>query len=171
MKTRVFFVSDVHGSDLCFRKFINGGRFYGADAIILGGDVTGNAVVLMLKHADGSVKVGEGGASRVLKSSAEIEAAKKAISDAGSYPYIAEAKELEELKSRSGLLGELFKQLAVDSLRAWVALADEKLAGTETMCYMSPGNDDLFEIDEVLSSGEKVINPRVESCKSREDMR
>ena len=31
MNTRIFFVSDVHGSDKCFRKFINAAKFYKAD--------------------------------------------------------------------------------------------------------------------------------------------
>ena len=60
MKTKVFFVSDVHGSDRCFRKFINAGKFYGADVLILGGDVTGKTIVPMVRMADGTIRVREG---------------------------------------------------------------------------------------------------------------
>ena len=41
----IFFASDLHGSTVCFRKFINGARFYGADVLVLGGDLTGKAVL------------------------------------------------------------------------------------------------------------------------------
>ena len=43
-RTRLYFVSDLHGSDKCFRKFLNGGPIYGADAMVLGGDLAGKAI-------------------------------------------------------------------------------------------------------------------------------
>ena len=43
--TTLFFATDVHGSDICWSKFLNAGKFYGADKMILGGDMTGKAVV------------------------------------------------------------------------------------------------------------------------------
>ena len=38
---RLFYATDVHGSERCFRKFLNAAEFYGADAVLLGGDITG----------------------------------------------------------------------------------------------------------------------------------
>ena len=35
-RVTIFFASDLHGSTVCFRKFINGARFYGADVLVLG---------------------------------------------------------------------------------------------------------------------------------------
>src|SRR5260370_7801713 len=43
-RTRLYFVSDLHGSDKCFRKFLNGGPIYGADVMVLGGDLAGKAI-------------------------------------------------------------------------------------------------------------------------------
>jgi len=42
---RLFYATDVHGSERCFRKFLNAAEFYGADAVLLGGDITGKAIV------------------------------------------------------------------------------------------------------------------------------
>ena len=42
---RVFFATDIHGSDVCWRKFINAGKFHKADVLIMGGDMTGKAMV------------------------------------------------------------------------------------------------------------------------------
>jgi Icc-related predicted phosphoesterase len=159
MRTKLFFVSDVHGSDRCFRKFINAGKFYDADVLILGGDVTGKMIVPMVRNADGTVKVMEGSTDRLLKSQPEIEGLKKRVSDAGNYPYVADSKEFGELTAKPELVVGLFKRLMVEGLQSWIRLADERLTGTGIKCYISPGNDDFFEIDEVLSSGKHVIDP------------
>jgi Icc-related predicted phosphoesterase len=159
VKTKLFFVSDVHGSDRCFRKFVNAGKFYGANVLILGGDMTGKAIVPMVRMTNGAVKVREGNTDRLLRSQSEMEELKKSVSDAGDYPYVADAKEFEELAAKPELVAGLFKRLTVESLRSWINLADERLAGTGIKCYISPGNDDFFEIDEVLNSGKHVINP------------
>jgi Icc-related predicted phosphoesterase len=158
VKTKVFFVSDIHGSDRCFRKFVNAGKFYDANVLILGGDVTGKAIVPMVRMADGTVKVREGSVDR-LKSQSEVKEVKRGVSDAGNYPYIADSKEFEELAAKPELVVGLFKRLMVERLQSWIELADERLAGTRVKCYISPGNDDFFEIDEVLNSGKHVINP------------
>jgi len=157
--TKVFFVSDVHGSDRCFRKFVNAGKFYGADVLILGGDVTGKTIAPMERMADGTIMVREGNTDRLLKSRSEIEELKKSVSDAGNYPYVADSTELEELAAKPELVVRLFKRLMVESLRSWISLADERLAGTGIRCFISPGNDDFFEVDEVMSSGKHVVDP------------
>jgi len=159
LRTKVFFVSDVHGSDRCFRKFVNAGKFYGANVLILGGDVTGKAIVPMVRMADGAVKVIEGNTSRLLKSQSEIAGFRGTVSDGGNYPYVAGPAEFEELEAKPDLVVGLFKRLMIESIKSWIALADERLAGTGIKCYMSPGNDDYFEIDDALSSGKHVINP------------
>ena len=42
---RVFFATDIHGSEVCWRKFLNAGKFHKADVLIMGGDMTGKAMV------------------------------------------------------------------------------------------------------------------------------
>src|SRR5438876_446608 len=42
---RIFFATDVHGSETCWRKFLNAAAHYKADVLILGGDMTGKALV------------------------------------------------------------------------------------------------------------------------------
>jgi Icc-related predicted phosphoesterase len=159
MRTKIFFVSDVHGSSRCFRKFVNAGKFYGASVLILGGDVTGKAIVPIVGMTDGTMKVTDGNTVHLLKSQSEIEQAKKSISDAGNYPYVSDPKEFEELEAKPELVVGLFKRLMVERLQSWIRLTDERLATTGIKCYISPGNDDYFEIDRVLSSGRHVTNP------------
>ena len=47
-QTKLFFVTDVHGSETTFRKFVNAGTFYGVDLLVLGGDIAGKIVVPIL---------------------------------------------------------------------------------------------------------------------------
>src|SRR5258706_12757675 len=45
--TTIFYASDIHGSDRCFRKFLNAAKFYGANVLAMGGDILGKAVVFL----------------------------------------------------------------------------------------------------------------------------
>src|SRR5258708_31532578 len=42
---RIFFATDLHGSEMCWRKFLNAAKFYEAEALICGGDMTGKAMI------------------------------------------------------------------------------------------------------------------------------
>ncbi len=158
-RTRIFFVTDVHGSDRCFRKFVNAGKFYTANVLILGGDITGKIVVPIVKQPDGRFKCDYGGKETVLKSQSEVDDAVKNIRDSGYYAYLTEPKEIEELSAKPQLLHQLFIKLMRESLQNWLKLAEERLKGTGIKCYISPGNDDFFEIDEILNSSSYVVNP------------
>ena len=48
-KIKLFFATDVHGSEQCFRKFLNAGAAYGPDVMVLGGDVAGKAVQAIVR--------------------------------------------------------------------------------------------------------------------------
>jgi len=67
---RVFFATDIHGSEICWRKFLNAASFYKADLVILGGDVTGKVMVPITTHNGywEVVLAGSGGASSPRKS-------------------------------------------------------------------------------------------------------
>jgi len=158
-KTRLFFVTDVHGSDRCFRKFINAGKFYNASVLVLGGDITGKMIVPLVKQPDGSYKCEFGGTSYDLKSQEQVNETVKTIKDSGFYPHLTEPKEVEELSAKPELVHELFKKLMKESIEGWMKLAEERLKGTGIKCYVSPGNDDFLEIDAALDAATYVINP------------
>ena len=52
---RIYFATDVHGSEVCFRKFLAAAKVYEADVIILGGDFAGKAIVPVLTE-NGSLR-------------------------------------------------------------------------------------------------------------------
>jgi hypothetical protein len=55
-------------------------------------------------------------------------------------------------------LDHLFKELMLQRLKEWIALADERLKGTTYKVYMAPGNDDYFEVDEIIEDSAAIVN-------------
>src|SRR3982074_477724 len=47
---KIFFATDLHGSEMCWRKFLNAAKFYDADVLICGGDMTGKAIVPIVEE-------------------------------------------------------------------------------------------------------------------------
>ena len=52
---RMFFATDIHGSEVCWKKFLNSGAHYKADVVVLGGDMTGKALVPIVDDGDGKL--------------------------------------------------------------------------------------------------------------------
>ncbi|HXW36505.1 MAG TPA: hypothetical protein VEJ36_01180 [Nitrososphaerales archaeon] len=158
-KTRIYFITDVHGSNRCFRKFLNAAKFYSADCLILGGDITGKVMIPIVEDANGTYTCSYQGTQQVLKSKAELDELIIKASDSGSYTKLVSPKEFEELSADPKKVKDLFNELMVERVKAWMALAEERLGKTSVTCWISPGNDDIFQIDPVLSSSGYVVNP------------
>lgn len=157
--TRIFFTSDVHGSDVCFMKFINAAKVYQAQVLILGGDVTGKMIVPIVRQPDGTYFSEFLGTTQILKTKEERDGLEKNIRNSGYYPYRTNPDEVEKLSNDKKLQDELFSRVMTDGVKRWVQIAEERLKETNTKCYISPGNDDRFNIDEVLKSSSIVLYP------------
>jgi Icc-related predicted phosphoesterase len=161
--TEIFFATDIHGSERAFRKFANAAKFYGVHALILGGDVTGKLVIPIVSQPDNSYSVEFLGAAYVLKTEEEIQSIEKSISDSGYYPYRITSDELERLSKED--IDQIFLKLIKERLASWMKLIEERLAGTGIQVYITGGNDDPLEIEEVLNSSTSVINAQDKVCK------
>lgn len=158
---RLFYATDVHGSDRCFTKFVNAGRFYSADALLLGGDITGKAIVPM-RRQDGGFTARFIGRDVHVAAGDEADALEKKIANLGYYPHRCDPDEAAALAEDSGARGELFVRLIVERVRRWAALAENRLSPAGIPCYVNAGNDDPPEIDEAL-----IGNPYVEFLEGR----
>jgi len=156
--TRAFFITDVHASDRCFRKFLNAAKVYKVDALILGGDITGKVMVPIVDKGDGSYSLDLFGEARVVRKE-KLEETEKALLNAGQYYFVTTSKELEELRADKGKSDAIFNECILSLIRSWLVLAEERLKGTNVKCYISPGNDDKLEVDGVLKDSGHVINP------------
>jgi Icc-related predicted phosphoesterase len=153
--TRIFFATDVHGSDDCFKKFLTAPKFYDADVLILGGDIIGKSLVPITKAANGYSAIYREREFSDLGSSGVAELTKE-IRRSGDYFVVGERGELEAL-SDPEVLDRTFRSVVYASIEEWVSLAEERLRGTGVRCYVAPGNDDFLEIDTALEGGENVV--------------
>lgn len=153
---RLYYASDVHGATLCWRKFVQAARFYQADALVMGGDLTGKAIVPITKLADGVCTATFLGEERRAHDSAELASLEDAIRFNGMYPWIAEPDEIDRLHGDAKAQAELFEHVMTTELRAWMALADTRLDGTTTKLYVMGGNDDPFSLDAVLRESKRA---------------
>jgi Icc-related predicted phosphoesterase len=149
MSFTVYYASDIHGSDRLWRKFVNAGKFYGADVLVMGGDITGKAVVPIVR-ANGGLRVPELIGDRLAPTD-ELESLKDRVRDRGFYPYVTDEQELAAAHGDARAIADLFRRAMADSLRRWLALAEERLAGTSIRLLMMLGNDDEPALQEVLA--------------------
>lgn len=151
---RVFFATDIHGSRACWRKFLRGAEFYGADVLILGGDMTGKGLVPIVRAGD-RFRVELQGVSHELGAD-ELDGYRQRAREQGMYPFVTDPDELAALKADPDALDALFHGEVLRAVERWVALADERLAGTGIRCFVCPGNDDMFEVDEILATSQRL---------------
>lgn len=156
MKVRLFFATDVHGSEVCWRKFVNSGKHYEADVLILGGDMTGKAIVPIVDLGGGRWKYDLQDVHHELQGEDELALAERSVRDHGYYPRRMTPDEVQDLSAHPEKLDGLFREEMRECVARWVQFADERLAGTGIQCIVCPGNDDTYDIDEVLATSSVI---------------
>jgi Icc-related predicted phosphoesterase len=162
MKTRIFFATDVHGSEKCFLKFVNSPGVYKVNVLILGGDITGKMIVPIVKGADGTSTAEFLGTKLTLKSDKEVEELDRRIRFTGYYPYQTTTEEMEAMRHDPSKVDAVFTDVMTNTLRRWTQMAEERLKDKGVKIYMTGGNDDRPEIEDVLKSSNFVIDPEGE---------
>jgi len=157
-RTTIFFATDIHGSERCFMKFVNAAKFYQATVLILGGDITGKALVPIVRR-NGSYHASFLGQDATLTTENELEDFEKRVRHAGAYPHRTTPDEMAALEVDRSLVDALFTRLMVESVQRWCEIAAERLKGTGVRCYIDAGNDDEPEIVAVLKQASYVEMP------------
>ena len=153
---KVFFATDIHGSEICWRKFLAAASYYGARVLVLGGDMTGKALVPIVRLASGRWRAVLLQQVSELESEAEVAAMEKAIASRGYYPFRTDEEEMAAFAADQAAVDRLFHKTVIDVMARWMEIAEKKLAGSGIACYVCPGNDDAFEIDEVIAGSSAV---------------
>ncbi len=156
---KILFATDAHGSEPVFLKWVNAGKIHKADTIVMGGDVTGKMIIPLVEQPDRSYTAEFMGTKFNAKSKEEVDMLEKKIRTSGFYPYRTTTEVVQELKSDSHKIDELFTKLMVETCERWVKAAEERLRGTGIRCYVMPGNDDQLIIDQAMNQSDYVINP------------
>jgi Icc-related predicted phosphoesterase len=154
--TRVFFCTDLHGSDVCFKKFVNAADFYGTKILIMGGDVTGKMVVPIAEQPSGTYLTSFAGQDLEFTSTDEVTAFKKQLGNMGFYPATMDEEQFRSIKASQDEQDRLFKDLIRTRLEQWLEYVGDKLSGTGVRVFAAPGNDDFFDVDELLDASDTI---------------
>jgi Icc-related predicted phosphoesterase len=153
---KLYFATDVHGSEICWKKFLAASKFYEVDTLILGGDMTGKAIIPIIAQGGEEYKVTLLEQETMLHGKEEVDKMVQTIQNRGYYPYVTDPDQVQEILSTPGKMDELFLEQVIKTIQRWMEYADNKLNGTGIRCIVCPGNDDIFEIDAVIAASKYV---------------
>jgi uncharacterized protein len=150
-EVKIFFASDLHGSNVCFKKFVNSAQFYGVDVLVLGGDLTGKAVIPIAEQQDGTFVACQHGDEVQIRDKNELDDFVKRQGNMGFYPAVMSESEYQRMSADPVAQEALFKELVLERVREWASFATQKLKGTNIPLVTVPGNDDFVEVDDILA--------------------
>ncbi len=156
-RTRVFFATDLHGSEIVFRKFLNAVSVYEADIAIMGGDLTGKRLVPVVETPDGFASTVLG-RREVARSEADVDALMRRIKDLGQYPLRVTEAEYHRMEEEPGEVDARFERACQQQVGEWMARAADRLEPLGVPLYVTGGNDDYMSIEGVLDRAEYAVN-------------
>jgi uncharacterized protein len=156
--TKLFYACDIHGSEPTYRKFLNAAKFYDVDALVFGGDLMGKLLIPIVRDAGGTHRARLQGQNHHITGDEEMGAFKKNLETLGFYWQEMDPEEYAQYEGNQDRIDTLFDVLAKQRLAEWIALAEERLAGTGVRVFLCGGNDDT---DEVLSAMDEHAQDRV----------
>ncbi len=148
--TRLFFATDIHGSERTYRKFINAGKFYEVNTIVMGGDISGKLLIPIIKEGNGHYRATLQGTVHKITTEAELKQLQDNIGLLGFYSEIMEEDEYKNIANKPEEVSKLFHKKARERLVSWVELAETRLKGTGIRCFVTGGNDDDPEVLEAI---------------------
>jgi Icc-related predicted phosphoesterase len=155
---KIFFVTDLHGSNICYRKFLNALKVYNVDVGILLGGLTGKLLIPLVEKPGGGWMTTFVGQHTEATTQEELDRLKKTVEMVGYYWVHLSHEEFDSYKSDNQKLDFLYNELMLQRLRQWINLADERLAGTSYKVYMAAGNDDPMEVDDIIEDSQAIVN-------------
>jgi uncharacterized protein len=148
--TRLFFATDIHGSERTYRKFINAGKFYGVKTIIMGGDISGKLLIPIIREANGHYRATLQGTVQHFTAEEELKGLQDRLGLLGFYWRVMDEDEYKVLAEDHAKVDALFHELARKRLTEWIDLAETRLKGTGIRCFVTGGNDDAPEVLEAI---------------------
>ena len=155
--TRIYYATDLHGSERTYRKFINAGKFYEAQILIMGGDILGKLAVPIIDEGGGHYRATLQGRTERIETEEELKNLIQRLGTLGFYFKIMPEDEYRTVQADPAKVEALFHELARKRLEEWIDLADTRLNGTGLKVYVTGGNDDYAEVLEALDRSTQSI--------------
>jgi Icc-related predicted phosphoesterase len=145
----IFFASDLHGSEICFKKFVAAAKFYEADVLLLGGDVSGKIVVPIVGTGNGRYSADFHGHVEEVNEST-IDDFEQRAWNSGLYTARMDRDEYQHYVDNPEEVEQLFIVVMRKTVKRWIEYAKTKLEGSPVVIFNAPGNDDPKEVDDVM---------------------
>jgi len=130
---------------------------YKADVIMLFGDLTGKAIVPIVKRESDWYSRPFGKTERYFTKE-EVEKKIQEIREEGFYAIEMSESQAQECQQDEKKMEALFENVMCETMDRWLSMIEEQVPkGIKVI--VSPGNDDHFAIDEVIKKHERVIYP------------
>ena len=156
-RIKLFYSADIHGSERCFRKWLNAVKVVKPDALVFGGDLTGK-ILQPIVHAGGTWSTDLYGKAETATTETELAELRARIRNAGRYDIVVTPDEKAALDASPQKQHEAFLAAARRTATDWLNLADERLRATKTPAFMMLGNDDYSELESVFGQSEMVVD-------------
>lgn len=154
---RLVQTADLHGSNAAFRKFLSAARQHQANHAIISGDLTGKAIVPIIR-TNNHHEAWLFGNREVVETEAELERLRTKIGDVGMYDHVCDADEARAIQADADRLHELFVEKMNSRLSGWLTLAGEVLEPAGIPLWLIPGNDDDLSVDPILAASQYARN-------------
>lgn len=159
---RIFFATDVHGSDRCFRKFLAAARAYDANVLLLGGDVAGKGLIPIRADGPGSLCAEVHGVAVTVPGEDE-QGLRDEINRGGFYGVRMDDSDMARMREDAAYADDVFRKEIAAQLERWCDLAEARLP-PDVRCIITPGNDDPGEVDVVLNAAPRIECPERRLC-------
>jgi uncharacterized protein len=154
---RLYYASDIHGTEVLWLKFLNAPRHYKAQVLVMGGDVTGKMVIPLVEDPAGVFTGQLFGRTERVDDEAGLLALERRIRGNGMYPYRTTAEEVAQISNLPEAERERwFEGVMLKTFSRWLDQADERLAESGIPCFVMPGNDDPTSLEEQLRASRHV---------------
>jgi len=154
--TKIFFATDIHGSEKCWLKLVNSGAFYDVETIILGGDMTGKGIQAILEETPGVWKTNFLGEEIEVNDEPGLVKMEAKVRNAGFYPHRFTPDEFNQFATSEEIQESIFKIEMNRVIQGWLEIADKKLKGTGRHILVTAGNDDPLYINDLFGQSEVV---------------
>lgn len=154
---KLFYTSDIHGSEKCFLKFLNAGKFYKASALVLGGDIAGKMVVPIIARS-GRWEARFLGRDFVAQTETERNETEKLVRMNGFYPVVMTPDEHAHFSNDEAEREKMIDKVVLAAIERWIGIAEDRLRNTGIRCFVNAGNDDDDYIDNALRQSDVVEN-------------
>jgi Icc-related predicted phosphoesterase len=160
---RLYYASDIHGTEVLWRKFLRAPEVYKASVLVMGGDLTGKAVVPLVEDGSGGWVAQLFGQRVEAAGEEEVTKVEDRVRANGMYPHRMTRDEVDRVAAlRPEAREEWFEVVMLDTFAKWLELAPKRLTDPAVRCFVMPGNDDPPGVDLAIERAD-----RIEACDDR----